>query len=352
MTARDVVEAALIGEGVVLFFSLLILFGHAWLAGRREKRWSVPLQRGRMAILEVVRNGRPTKPDEQLLRDLPVRLQVRLFTEIVPSITGQSRDHLARLAQHIGLVPVAERMAVARDWRDRLHGVRLLAAVGGGANVVPGLLDDPDPAVRAEAVEWAASNPTPELIDRMVSLLPRTDRYGSFVVRDSLLRVGEAVVPTLARYLEKHSGRNAEPALDVAAGIPDVRFAPAALRLCRDPLPHVRARAAALAGAVGSEESVGVLQTLVSDDDAEVRAAAAAALGRLGHWPSATVIAPLLRDRAWIVRSQSALALRALGSPGLLYLRKGLSDEDPFAADIARQVLDLPEASAERERWT
>ncbi|HEU4882491.1 MAG TPA: HEAT repeat domain-containing protein [Longimicrobium sp.] len=352
MTPRFLVESALIGEGVILFLSLLILFEHAWRAARREKRWRVPMERGRMALLEVVRNGRTTRTDDQLLRSLPVRQQVRLFTEIVPSITGQSRDHLARLAQQIGLVPVAERMAMARDWRDRLHGVRLLAAVGGGGHIVPALLDDPDPAVRAEAVEWAGSHPTPELIDRLVQLLPRTDRYGSFVVRDSLLRVGVEVVPPLARYLEKFSGRHAEPALDVAAGVPDVRFAPAALRLCRDPLPHVRARAAALAGAVGSEEAVGVLQTLVNDEDAEVRAAAAAALGRLGHWPSATVIAPLLRDRAWIVRSQSALALRALGSPGLLYLRKGLSDDDPFAADIARQVLDLPEASAERERWT
>ncbi|HYR09696.1 MAG TPA: hypothetical protein VEQ60_18115 [Longimicrobium sp.] len=303
MTPRFLVESALIGEAVILFLSLLILFGHGWRAARREKRWRVPVERGRLALLEVIRNGRPTRPDEQLLRSLPVRLQVRLFTELVPSITGASRDHLARLAQEIGLVPVAERMASAKDWRDRLHGVRLLAAVGGGEHVVPKLLDDPDPAVRAEAVEWAGSNPTPELIDRLVQLLPRTDRYGSFVVRDSLLRVGADVIPPLARYLEKHNGRHAEPALDVAAGLPDVRFAPAAL-------------------------------------------------GRLGHWPSATVIAPLLRDRAWIVRSQSALALRALGSPGLLYLRKGLSDEDAFAADIARQVLDLPDSSAERERWT
>ena len=352
MTPRELVEAALIAEGVILSLSLLILFGHAGLAHRRERRWELPMEKGRRALLEVVRTGRLTKPDEQLLRGLPVRLQVRLFTELVPSISGQSREHLARLARDIGLIPVAERMARAKDWRDRLHGVRLLAAVGGGASIVPPLLDDPSPAVRAEAVEWAALHPTPDLIDRLVKLLPRTDRYGSFVVRDSLLRVGADVVPPLARYLEKHNGRNAEPALDVAAGVPDVRFTSAAIRLCRDPLPHVRARAAALAGAVGSEEAVGVLQLLVHDEEAEVRAAAAAALGRLGHWPSATVIAPLLRDPAWIVRSQSALALRSLGSPGHLYLRKGLADEDAFAADIARQVLDLPDSSVERERWT
>lgn len=352
MTPRFLVESALIAEIVILALSLLMLFGHAWMAQRRERRWAVPVEKGRRALLEVVRTGRLSRPDEATLRGLPVRQQIRLFTELVPSITGQSRDHLAQLAREIGLIPIAERMAAGRDWRDRLHGVRLLSAVGGGDRIVPPLLEDPHPAVRAEAVEWAGMHPTPELIERLVKLLPRTDRYGTFVVRDSLLRVGADAITPLARYLERHNGRHAEPALDVAAGMPDVRFAAAALRLCADPLPHVRARAAALAGAVGSEEAVDQLQALVNDEDAAVRAAAAAALGRLGHWPSASVIAPLLRDRAWIVRSQSALALRSLGSPGILYLRKGLGDADPFAADISRQVLDLPESSAKRERWT
>jgi HEAT repeats len=352
MTPRDWVEAALIAEGVMLVLALAALFGHAFVVSRRERRWAVPLERGRRALLEVVRTGRVSKPEEAMLRALPARVQIRLFTELVPSLSGQSREQLVSLAREIGLIPIAEEMARGRDWAGRLHGVRLLAAVGGGMDVVPRLLDDPHPAVRAEAVEWVATNPTPDLIDRLVRLLPRTDRYGSFVVRDSLLRVGHDAIPPLARYLDRHEGRFAEPALDVAAGMPDLRFAAAATRLCRDDLPGIRARAAALAGAVGSEEAVGELQALLSDENAEVRAAAATALGRLGHWPSAQAIAPLLRDPAWIVRSQSALALRRLGSPGLLYLRRSLGDDDAFAADIARQVLDLPEALADRERWT
>lgn len=352
MTARDLARTALVAEGILLLLSLLLLFGHAWLARRRERRWAVAVEKGRRALLEVVRTGRPSRADEAVLRGLPVRHQIRLFTELAPGITGQSREHLAHLAREIGLIPAAERLAACRAWRDRLHGVRLLAAVGGGDRVVPPLLDDPHPAVRLEAVEWAGMHPTPDLVERLVRLLPRADRYGTFVVRDSLLRVGQDAVQPLARYLERHNGRHAEPALEVAAGMPDVRFAAAALRLCGDPLPRVRARAAALAGAVGSEEAVGRLQALLGDGDAEVRAAAAAALGRLGHWPSASLIAPLLRDRAWIVRSQGALALRRLGSPGILYLRRGLTDADPFAADISRQVLDLPESSASRERWT
>jgi hypothetical protein len=347
----QLVRSVLLIEIIAFAGALAVFFGHAVVSNARERRWAVATARGRRALMEVVRTGRPTKADEALLRGLPTRLKVRLFTELIPSISGQGRAQLGALAREIGLVPVAERLARSRSWRDRLLGVRLLATIGGGLDIVPALLDDGHSGVRAEAVEWAGEHPTPEIVERLVGLLPATDCYGRFVVRDTLLRLRAATIGPLVRYLETHDGAAAEPALDVAAGIAHPAFSAVALRLCHDPDAPVRARAAALAGAIGSEEAMGVLQRMVHDDDAGVRAAAAAALGRLGHWPSAAVIAPLLRDRAWIVRSQGALALRGLGSPGHLYLRRGLTDEDPFAADISRQVLDLPESSAERERW-
>jgi HEAT repeat protein len=87
---------------------------------------------------------------------------------------------------------------------------------------------------------------------------------------------------------------------------------------------------------------VQALLDLLADEVPEVRAAAAHALGKLGHWPAVSHLAPLLRDRVWIVRRAAGLALLALGAPGLLYLRRYLSDTDPFAADMAQQALDLP----------
>jgi hypothetical protein len=42
--------------------------------------------------------------------------------------------------------------------------------------------------------------------------------------------------------------------------------------------------------------------------------------------------------------------MRRLGSPGLLMLRRALDDPDRFAADIARQVLDMPDTTAERDQ--
>jgi hypothetical protein len=42
------------------------------------------------------------------------------------------------------------------------------------------------------------------------------------------------------------------------------------------------------------------------------------------------------------VRQRAGLALKAIGAPGIITLRQALEDPDPFARDMARQVLDLP----------
>lgn len=336
---------ALALEALLLAGALVLVFGAGWRARRRARRWAAAAEQGREVLREVVRTGRAGRAGQALLAGLPTRIQVRLFTELAPALAGRSRAHLRALAGETGLLARAERLTESRRWRERLMGVRLLGALGAGEARVPPLLDDPHPAVRAEAVEWAGSHPTPALVERLVALLPRADRYASFVVRDALLRVGPGTVAPLVAFLERHAGRHVLGALEVAAGLADPRFERAALRLCRDELPAVRARAAALAGAVGGEAAVAELRRRLGDADAEVRAVAAAALGRLGDWPSAPSIAPLLRDASWEVRSSGALALKELGSPGQLYLRRMLGDRDPFAADIARQVLDLPEGA-------
>jgi hypothetical protein len=63
------------------------------------------------------------------------------------------------------------------------------------------------------------------------------------------------------------------------------------------------------------------------------------------HWQAASSLANGLRDRTWRVRRESGLALRAIGAPGVLFLRRALKGDDRFAADMAQQVLDLPEAA-------
>jgi HEAT repeat protein len=48
-----------------------------------------------------------------------------------------------------------------------------------------------------------------------------------------------------------------------------------------------------------------------------------------------------LRDREWWVRANAAEALRLTGRRGLEALERMLEDEDPFARDQARLMLDL-----------
>jgi hypothetical protein len=64
------------------------------------------------------------------------------------------------------------------------------------------------------------------------------------------------------------------------------------------------------------------------------------------HWQAGSLLSDALRDRTWRVRREAGLALRAIGAAGALFLRRALKGDDRFAADMAQQVLDLPEAAA------
>ncbi|HEU0014888.1 MAG TPA: HEAT repeat domain-containing protein [Longimicrobium sp.] len=347
MTRWTLLEAALWIEAIALAGALALLFGHAVRMRVQRRRYADRLERARRAFYSAVRSGRPSRGELADLRGLPPRQRKRLFLELLPSLAGSTRAQLGVLAQEVGLREMAERMTESRRWWRRLHGLRLLGVMGAAGPVLPRMLRDRHRDVRAEAVEAASAHATPEIIEGLIALLDEPGPHHPFLLRDTLIRIGPPVVEPLARYLSGHVGQDTYAALEVAAGLPAPPFAAPALRLCRDPLAGARARAATLAGALGGEESVGVLQYLLHDGDAEVRAAAAGALCRLGHWPSAPAIAALLRDPAWAVRRAAALALRALGSPGQLYLRGALRSEDRFAADMARQTLEMPDWLAE-----
>jgi HEAT repeat protein len=157
--------------------------------------------------------------------------------------------------------------------------------------------------------------------------------------------MGDLAVDHVRRYLEEHKDALADGALRVAFAMADPRFVPVATRLAQNPNAEVRARAVALLGAVGAADEVAPVTAHLTDPEPAVRAAAARALGRMGHWPRAPALASLMRDTSWDVRRAAGLALRDLGSPGLIMLRKMSTDANQFAADMARQVLDLPETA-------
>lgn len=334
LTDIVVAEAILLTAGILA----LILHGSGlWWYRRLTAERIAGVRQQLVALLSA-----PESESLELSSGLSPSVRARILVDLARNLDGVGRQRLTRVSHELGLIYSAERLCRSRRWSKRLEGARLLTLFDEGADIMPGLLRDPDPMVRAQAAEWAGDHPTPAVIASLFDLLEDDQTISRYAVQDSLSRIGDAVVPALASYISTHSGLSVVPALKAAARLADVRLVAPALWRCQDPDPRVRALAADLVGVLAGQESVNALLQMLSDPVPEVRAAATRGLGRLAHWPAAPTVAPLLRDPHWIVRRESGLALRSFGAPGILLLRRMLSDADSFAADMARQVLDLP----------
>lgn len=281
------------------------------------------------------------------LAHLPIQVQARLIAGLTTNMTGDGGARLAELAAAAGVVAEAERLCEHRRAVRRVRGVRVLTQVGAAGTATRALLDDPDTEVRAAAATWAAGHPDEDLGARLVAMLEDERPLCRFAAKDALLRMGHHAVGPLARRLHDPDGR-VEDALEVAAGLADPALLPAALAAAAHGSTRRRVLAAEACTAIGGADAAAALERMLTDVDPAVRAAAARGLGDLRHWTAAAALATALRDSSWDVRRGAALALRTLGAPGELFLREALTNEDRFAADMARQVLGLPHAGKAR----
>jgi HEAT repeat protein len=337
-------EVALV-LAALLAGSIALLVLHGLWRVAATAYWRKPTTAARAALAQTADRLELTPGAAKALRRLPDRRRIDLFAELAPSVAGAPRSALADAACDLDVVARAEGWCSSRRWRRRLRGARLLTTLGGGDTVVPPLLGDDRPEVRAQAAEWAAGHPDPEVVATLTGMLDDPRGLARFTVMDSLIRLGAAAVEPLGRTIDAATGLSAVAALRVGTAIADPRLAPSARRRLDDPDPAVRAWALRLIGAVGGDENAAAVAERLGDEAAEVRAAAAVALGRLGHWPAAPRLGERLGDPAWLVRRSAALALRRFGPAGELLLNRALRDEDAFARDIARQTLDLPEVT-------
>jgi hypothetical protein len=324
---------------------IALIIGHGSVLAVRDGRRRPRLTAARRELAVALQAGTAVSDPPAAVTALRAGLALQLLGDLAPSLAGGQRRQLTVLAQRFGLLQQAEQQCASRRWTRRLRGARTFTTLGGGDDVVPALLGDPRPDVRAQAAEWAAEHPVPAVIAELVVMLNDPQTLCRFTVEDSLLRIGRLAIGQLAACLDRASGESATAALSVAVWLPDPRFLPGALRLSEDPIASVRALAAELLGALGGAESAARLEALLHDENAAARAAAATAVGTLAHWRAAPALAGLLRDPAWDVRRAAGLALRALGAPGAILLRRAKDDADLFASDMARQVLDLPDGT-------
>ncbi len=334
------VEIALLVLAVGVFFThgLWLFLNH-----RRVLRLT---ETARESLARLVTRGTINVEDIELLRQLRHDVQVTVFLETSRNLTGSGKERLRFVAHEVSLLDRARKLCESRLWTRRLRGARLLSRMDVTDPIVVKLLADPNAAVRAQAAEWAAAQPSAAIISTMLTMLADPATQARFAVQDALLRMGTMIAEPLAAFLETHTGQPAESGMRVAGAIGSAAFLPAANRFSADEDVSVRVAATNLLSAIGDVSSAERLTVLLKDQDLRVRAAAAHGLGRMRHWQSGSQLAECLRDSAWQVRREAGLALRAIGAPGALLLRRALKGDDRFASDMAQQVLDLPEAAA------
>ena len=347
MIGTALLNGIMVGEAGLLVLAVLFFLLHGlWLhLGSRKRRALRAVGRACLARL-LASHGAMSPDDVARLRGLPVRVQIPLFAELSKNLTGEQKVALRELARSLGLIARARRQCESRRWTQRLHGARFLAQIGEPDALVLPLLRDRHPAVRAQAAEWAGTEPTHEVVACMLELLADPATLSRFAVQDALLRMGERVVVPLAEYLVLREGPAVLAGLRVAAATGDRRFLTLALHFSLDPAADGEAAAASaeLLAAIGGSEAAERLIAMLDHESERAQLAAIRGLGRMRHWPAANRLSAMLGHPRWKLRHAAALALRAIGAPGVLLLRRARAGESPTGAEIARLVLDLPEA--------
>ena len=331
-----------VAEALLVVVLLVIFVGHAVWLELRMRRQAPRIARAAGILTSAIEGRHADTTELADLSELPARETIAAFDRLGENLVGVQAHRLAELAAQLGLISQAKLWCTSRRWGQRLRGLRLLTLLEGGEEVAPELLRDARPEVRAQAALWVGAHPDAASTERLLGMLGDADSLIRYSAQDSLMRVGRPAIEPLLAHLGDGRGAVAVEALELAAGIADVRFLGPALEFSRSPDAGTRAGAATLVGSIGGSQATSALIALVGDVDPRVRSAAAQALGRLGHWPAASRLADCLRDPAWDVRMAAAVALRALGAVGILLLKKMLTDRDRYARGAARKVLELP----------
>ncbi|MEM7287839.1 MAG: HEAT repeat domain-containing protein [Actinomycetota bacterium] len=331
-TELFIAVAAAAGMAVVFVLLGLSLDLARWRAKRRTDRIL-----GLLAQVLLGDEASAGRAAERLGRHRPSTV-IPLVQRLAADLTGDAVERLRSLASSSALDRHIRARVTSRRWRRRAQGAGLANLLPDGDPARTILLDDPHPLVRARGAESLAAADAGACADRLVDLLDDDVDAGKFAAQGALIHAGSLAVDALARYLETGSDDGIRWALEVAANTPDPDLIPGIRRHLDGPDPDRRAiatRAVAI-WTDGTQE----LRDRLDDHDPNVRAAAADAVALAGAEELAAHVGRLLGDRSWVVRERAGRSLAAMGPAGVMTLRVHLDDDDAYARDMARQVLD------------
>jgi HEAT repeat protein len=306
-----------------------------------EEVWRRRIKRRYLPIAQRALEG--DADATSVLRASPMRHRVEiatlLITELIDDRDPQLIAKTRSLIQQMSLIPYAERLLRSRRWWRRALALRALGLIRDKDHtaMIVAALDDPDPHVRAAALDALADLQDPASLAAIVVRL-----------NDMSLQRGRRLA-ALAAF-----GAEAEPRVLELAEIDPLHRADyaRALALCGSQLSRsalyewarerrVEVRAAAfraLASLGLDDRGAGLAIEALDSADADVRAMAAYALhGWNGSGDAASHLAVRLDD-TWTVAVQAARSLEAMGPAGAVALQV-VQPRSDLGAFLARQVL-------------
>ena len=192
-------------EILLLVLAVAIFFTHGLWLFVNHRRVMRLTETARQSLARLVTRGTINVEDVELLRQLRHDVQVTVFLETSRNLTGSGKERLRFVAHEVLLIDRARKLCESRLWTRRLRGARLLSRMDVADPIVVKLLSDKNAAVRAQAAEWAATQPSPPLIATMLTMLADPATQARFAVQDALLRMGSIVTEPLAAFLETHT---------------------------------------------------------------------------------------------------------------------------------------------------
>jgi HEAT repeat protein len=342
---------------LVVSLSMVVVLGRLaadWRGARRR------LRRSRMSAALAAWLGADLDP-ERALAALSVDRAVALeaLARTASALPPGERARLAPLFRHFGFIEQETAALRHRNWGRRLTAAGNLGVMG-DPGVLPALLHalgDEMLDVRVAAARALAQLPAPQTVEPILQSLALPGELPLKLTADVLAEFGDSAVEPMLTFLRGQHPAADWPAVAVVVTVLGLCRATVAVPLLIATLGHaeaeLRVNAARALGLIASPQALAALGERLSDPVWQVRAAAAQALGLVGDARAVPTLASRLTDAAWWVRFNAAEALLRLGDAGRQRLLETLAaDEDRFARDISRQVLEehaalaLPEAQA------
>lgn len=248
-----------------------------------------------------------------------------------------------RLLEIIGATTARQkirRMSRSRFWHRRVRAARLSLILPEAEDVTDRLLADSRSPVRAAVIESFGLDRIARYAPELLRALEDRNKSVRFTAQQALLRGDGRLVAPVAEALPRLGEESVVHCLEVAANLRDPRLLPLIRQHGDSTNPRAR-RLVAHATPFGvPDHQLYFLVAMLDDEDQGVRVAAIEAISRLRADWLANHLGRALSDHSWEVRRAAGAALAQLGTIGLLVLRQTIRGSDPYAHDMARQVLD------------